>query len=95
MEFFYALSNFKDTGHGAHYLAAINIFLENPITGSGFKTFREICSDPNILNKISTTVDPCATHPHNLYLQLYAETGCRNYWAKFVYFFYSKENNRS
>ena len=88
MEFFYALSNFKDTGHGAHYLAAINIFLENPITGSGFKTFREICSDPNILNKISTTVDPCATHPHNLYLEILSETGIIGITGLFLFIFF-------
>ena len=31
------------TGYYAHYTTAINIFLDNPIVGSGFRSFRKDC----------------------------------------------------
>ena len=52
---------------------AINIFSENPWLGSGIKSFRNLCNkiefNKNLIN------DYCATHPHNIYIQLLAENG--------------------
>tara|TARA_B100001559_G_C16363746_1_gene558651 strand:- start:160 stop:951 length:792 start_codon:yes stop_codon:yes gene_type:complete len=66
--------------HHAHYLTAINIFLEKPILGSGVKTFRHICDYEKY--KVDRFKNPfnfwhlsCSTHPHNLYIQLLSETG--------------------
>lgn len=76
-EFFYAIIDFKNSGHGAHYLAAWTIFLENPIFGSGFRTFREVCSEEYVnLALVSKTLAPhCTTHPHNIYLEALSDTG--------------------
>ena len=57
--------------HDSHYRGAINMFKTNILFGHGPKTFRKICSDKNIIHDELT----CTTHPHNIYLQLLAETG--------------------
>ena len=70
--------------HTAHYKTALKMFLDKPYLGHGPKMFRRICSDEkyNIkeysgsANYIKHNVfSGCATHPHNTYVQLLAETG--------------------
>ena len=57
--------------HDSHIKTAFNMFLDKPILGHGPKMFRVKCSDP----KYAVGISPCATHPHNFYVQLLAETG--------------------
>jgi hypothetical protein len=52
---------------------AINIFSENPWLGAGIKSFRNLCN--NIKFNKDLINDYCATHPHNIYIQLLAENG--------------------
>ena len=72
------------TDHHAHAVAAYKIFLDNKFLGTGPNTFREVCKNKkyfvndieNKLNKKNNNlISGCSTHPHNLYLQLLAETG--------------------
>ena len=58
-------------GHNGHYISAYKMFLDNKILGVGVKNFRNICSD----ERYYTDVGSCATHPHNTYVQILAETG--------------------
>ena len=61
---------FSKTYEG-HYVLALKMFNEKPIIGYGPKTFRKFCSEPeNYINEIA-----CTTHPHNVLMQLLAETG--------------------
>ena len=54
-----------------HYTIAFKMFKEKPILGHGPKTFRKYCSEPeNYLYEFA-----CTTHPHNILMQLLAETG--------------------
>ncbi len=54
-----------------HYIISHRMFLEKPILGHGVKSFRKYCAEPeNYLNETA-----CTTHPHNIYMQLLAETG--------------------
>lgn len=47
------------------------MFKQKPIFGHGPKTFRKFCSEPeNYINEVA-----CTTHPHNVLMQLLAETG--------------------
>ena len=59
--------------HQSHILGAWRMFIDNPLVGQGPKMFRVLCNDvkfnPNENEKT------CSTHPHNLYVQLLAETG--------------------
>ena len=70
------LKYFKDNHHKAHYLTAYEIFKDNKLLGSGVKTFRYICKDKKYEKINSKYVDKrCATHPHNIYLEILSETG--------------------
>ena len=79
--------------HHAHYLTAINIFLEKPLLGSGAKTFRYICDEDKY--KVDRFKKPfnfwqfsCSTHPHNLYMQLLSETGIIGFTFLMCFFIY-------
>jgi O-antigen ligase len=56
--------------HEGHFKTALNIFFDNKFFGSGVKMFRVKCSDPKYYEKFG-----CTTHPHNLLMQILAETG--------------------
>ena len=63
--------------HESHYKAAIEMFKDYPLIGIGPKMFRVKCNEyddssyeSNHGNKLA-----CSTHPHNIYMQLLAETG--------------------
>jgi O-antigen ligase len=59
--------------HQSHIFGAWNMFIDNPLVGQGPKMFRVLCNDVKFNpNKVTST---CSTHPHNLYVQLLAETG--------------------
>ena len=57
--------------HQSHYKTALNMFKNNLLKGVGPKLFRELCKD-ELYNHNELS---CSTHPHNIYLQLLAETG--------------------
>jgi O-antigen ligase len=70
------------TSWGSHYLTAYEIFLNNKIFGSGFKSFRVECTKEEytfdkLNNKydLQLSRDGCSTHPHNIYFEILAETG--------------------
>jgi O-antigen ligase len=67
---------FKETQHAAHYYTAIKIFEKYPIFGVGNKNFREEClKDEYKNNDYKRTAERCATHPHQIYLELLSEHG--------------------
>lgn len=70
-------------GHGNHFQTAINLFMNNKIFGHGANVFRKKCSDEKFLVKPYG----CSTHPHNMYLQLLAETGLIGFLFIFFLFF--------
>ena len=57
--------------HHGHYVVAARMFLENPFFGQGPRSFRYLCSEERFLKNDGI----CTTHPHNLFLQILAETG--------------------
>ena len=71
-----------NTSWGAHYVCSYEIFLDNKIFGSGFKSFRNECQNSKYTSKVlSAKYDlninevTCSTHPHNLYLEVLSELG--------------------
>jgi O-antigen ligase len=73
--------------HDSLMSTAYNMFLDKPIFGHGPKMFRVLCKD----EKYTTGSKPCATHPHNFYVQLLAETGIVGFsflFSVFVYVLY-------
>ena len=69
-------------GHGSHFKTAFNLFKDNKIFGQGANNFRKKCSNEKFF------VGPygCSTHPHNMYLQLLAETGLLGFIFLFLIF---------
>lgn len=68
--------------HDSHYRTAYEMFKEKPLFGHGPKMFRVLCKE----EKYAIGVQPCATHPHNFYIQLLAETGIIGFLFLFSFF---------
>ena len=58
-------------GHQSQYATAINLFKDNVLFGQGPNMFRKKCAE----KKFFVKPYGCSTHPHNIYLQILAETG--------------------
>jgi hypothetical protein len=76
-EYMYLLRN---TIYGSHYLTAIEIIKDNPIFGTGVRTFRIVCRDSENEIMSFNRGDGCSTHPHNLHLEIISEIGFLGYF---------------
>ncbi len=96
--------HFFSPQHEVIFKTAIKIFKDNTFFGIGPKLFREICFDYPTYTIFDNTVNGCQSHPHNIYLQLLAETGIIGFLFIFMFFliisfeilkkiFYNKSNN--
>jgi O-antigen ligase len=65
------LTQLMDSDYGLVFRAAIAAWQENPMFGSGFHTYQLACEQLGLLPQWGI---PCS-HPHNLYLEIGAETG--------------------
>jgi O-antigen ligase len=72
--------------HENHYKIALKMFSDNKLFGQGPNTFRHLCSSEKF--RISDKNEGCSTHPHNIYMQLLAETGLIGFSFLLVAFFY-------
>ena len=70
------------TGHNRIYWTAIVIWMEKPLTGQGFKSYRVRCMNflfKDVINKKRKGDElqkiTCSNHAHNYYLELLAEAG--------------------
>lgn len=63
--------NLISVNHEPLIKTSYELFLKNPIFGIGPNTFRLECASISQSSNISN----CSTHPHNIYIQLLAETG--------------------
>ena len=71
-------NNFFETQWFKHYSKAFEIGKQNILIGSGIKTFRNSCKNPKYTNKSDLNIPNdygCATHPHNIYIEIFSETG--------------------
>ena len=72
------LKNFKTSDYGQVFTISFNIFKDYPIFGIGAKQYRHLCLNkkyhPFELNEYLIFAN-CKGHPHNIYLELMAETG--------------------
>ena len=76
---------FKDNHHKAHFLAAIEIFKDHPLSGTGMRTFRIECQKEKYALIDTKYFDKrCTTHPHNIYLEILSETGLIGFAIIFV-----------
>lgn len=63
--------------HESHYISSLEMFLDFPVLGVGPNNFRNKCKDYSYNAHESDFGNnlACSTHPHNTYVQLFAETG--------------------
>ena len=73
---------FLKTKYFAHLSKAYEIGQNNLIFGNGIKSFRKECHNKNYSNKFLESFPEnypadysCATHPHNIYFEIFSETG--------------------
>ena len=66
--------------HQQHFDSALLMFKDNIIFGHGPKLFRKLCK----YSEYDT--GGCSTHPHNIYIQLLAETGVIGFIFIFILF---------
>jgi len=72
---------FLSKHHQGHAIAAINIFKDNYLIGSGPQSFRFICKKPKYKVKYG-----CENHPHNTYVQLLSELGIFGFLIILIFF---------
>jgi O-antigen ligase len=88
---FYETRNFFDSQWGAHFLTGYEIFKNNPYFGIGLKQFKVECLSTAYENINSDfRLGRCTNHPHNLYIEMLAETGIISsfiFVCLIVYFF--------
>lgn len=89
------LKKLMQTPWGNHYLIAYEIFNENKIFGSGYKSFRIECKKPKYsfesLNKkydLELTYSGCSTHPHSMYLEILLEIGIFGFLILLITFYF-------
>lgn len=69
--------------HEKHYISALKMFIDRPILGVGPSMFQNVCD-----KDIYFIANGCASHPHNFYIQMLAETGLIGFLFLFFAFCY-------
>ena len=69
--------------HDAYIFTSWKMFKEKPFLGHGPRSFRIVCND-----EYYSKNNICSTHPHNIYLELFAETGIFGAIILIATFFY-------
>tara|TARA_E500000178_G_scaffold353708_1_gene420330 strand:+ start:481 stop:1758 length:1278 start_codon:yes stop_codon:yes gene_type:complete len=69
--------------YNSMYRTSYNIYKENKLFGVGIKNFRVVCGE----EKYAFNKRSCSTHPHNLFLQIMAETGLVGIFYYFLIIF--------
>tara|TARA_B100000963_G_scaffold359580_1_gene387290 strand:+ start:76 stop:1425 length:1350 start_codon:yes stop_codon:yes gene_type:complete len=64
--------NYISEEHQKLIKSGIEIFKENPITGSGIKTYHRYCKNLKEKKKLDIK---CSSHPHNTYVQILSDIG--------------------
>ena len=75
------LSRLSTTSYGLLWQSGVEVGDLSPVVGAGGKNFRDVCPDirsPNIElqgTDYSEYLEFCSTHPHNAYVEMFAEHG--------------------
>jgi len=70
------LEDIKNSPWGKHYQVAWAMFVDKPINGHGYNSFRIKCIKYEEITKTNSGIHRgCSTHPHNSFLEILAEQG--------------------
>ena len=72
--------------HEEHYVSALKMLSDKPIFGIGTNLFRYKCNYPQYEYK--SYEGSCSTHPHNYYIQIFAELGIIGFTFLASFFLY-------
>lgn len=78
----YVLTHLWETPYGRIWLDARDAIIANPVFGVGVKQYRTLCNSDEIDTR------ECQLHPHNIYLELFSETGLVGFAMMISVFFY-------
>ena len=87
--------SFRSNQYVGHYSRAIDIFRENYIFGTGFKSYRKVCGayetlhQPNQYGTDGNRRLTCSIHPHNYHLEILSDTGITGYFTFLSLIFYT------
>lgn len=65
---------YENSPWGQHHSAALDIFRDNKILGTGVRSYRYVCQEYDKDN-LYLSHSRCSTHPHNLHFELLSEVG--------------------
>ena len=83
------LKEVKDSPWGKHYQIAWAMFLDKPINGHGYNSFKIKCIKYEELTNTNTgKFRGCSTHPHNAFLEILAEQGLIGFLILNIIIFY-------
>jgi O-antigen ligase len=75
------LEDAKNSPWGKHYQVAMAMFLEKPMLGHGYNSFRIKCSSYEKKTKTNAGIHKgCSTHPHNSFLEILSEQGLMGFF---------------
>ncbi len=77
--------NYISEEHQKLIMSGIEIFKENPITGTGIKTYHRYCKNLKEKKKLDIK---CSSHPHNTYVQILSDIGLFAAITIFLIFIY-------
>ena len=77
--------NYISPEHQKLAKSGIEIFKENPFTGSGIKTYHQYCTNLKIKKNLDIE---CSSHPHNTYIQILSDIGLFGTMTIFFIFIY-------
>ena len=86
----------RHSGYARVFKTSILVWLEQPLTGFGLKSFRVKCWDvlakDNIKNSGPQDIS-CGNHPHNYYLEILSEAGIVGFILFFLFFIFLLRNS--
>ena len=86
----------RHSGYARVFKTSILIWLEQPLSGFGLKSFRVKCWDvlakDNIKNSGPQDIS-CGNHPHNYYLEILSEAGIVGFILFFLFFIFLLRNS--
>jgi O-antigen ligase len=87
----------RHSGYYRVFKTSVLIWLEQPLTGFGLKSFRVKCWDilnkDNIKNNNRPQDISCGNHPHNYYLEILSEAGIVGFILIFSFFIFLLRNS--